>query len=488
MLRQAALDRAAAHYVEGAFLADLARLVAVPTESQDASAASHLARYLTDHLRPMLEHMGFVVEVLVNPAPAGPLLLGERIEDPDLPTVLMYGHGDVVRGQDGGWAVGLSPWRVIERDGRIYGRGIADNKGQHAINLAALQVVLAERGRLGFNVKVLIETGEEIGSPGLQELCHNHKDRFAADLLVASDGPRLAADQPTIFLGSRGALNFDLVVELRDGGHHSGNWGGLLANPAVVLAHAIAAIASQDGAIRIPELKPQRIPSAVRRALADVALTSAPDGPAIDPDWGEPGLSAAEKAFAWSSFEVLALTAGNPENPVNAIPPRAVAHCQIRYTVDVDPAKLLPAIRERLAGVGLGRVAVRPTEAALFRATRTDPDHHWVTFAKRSIERTMGRPPVVLPNIGGSLPNDCFAEILGLPTIWVPHSYPGCCQHAPNEHALPAILLEGLMIMTGLFWDLGETSRTFRLLTDALGDRGEPSPADRAMALATPAE
>jgi acetylornithine deacetylase/succinyl-diaminopimelate desuccinylase-like protein len=484
MIRQAALDRAAAHY-EGHFVADLARLVAIPTESQEASAAPHLARYLTDHLRPMLEHMGFVAEVLVNPAPAGPLLLGERIEDPDLPTVLIYGHGDVVRGLEGEWAKGLSPWRVTERDGRIYGRGVADNKGQHAINLAALQVVLAERGRLGFNVKVLIETGEEIGSPGLRELCHNHKDRFAADLLVASDGPRLAADQPTIFLGSRGALNFELVIELREGGHHSGNWGGLLANPAIVLAHAIAAIASKDGVIQIPELKPQRIPAPVKRALAEVRLASAPDGPAIDPDWGEPGLSAAEKVFAWSSFDVLAWAAGDPDNPVNAVPPRAVAHCQIRYTVDVDPAKLLPAIRERLARAGLGRVAVRPIEAGQFRATRTDPDHHWVTFARRSIERTTGRAPVVLPNIGGSLPNDCFAEILGLPTIWVPHSYPGCCQHAPNEHALPTILREGLMIMTGLFWDLGETSCNFGLLADAVADRDEPDPEDRALALVT---
>jgi acetylornithine deacetylase/succinyl-diaminopimelate desuccinylase-like protein len=475
MTRQAALDRAAARYDSGAFLAGLARLVAVPTESQEAGAAPHLARYLTDHLRPMLEHMGFVVEVLVNPAAAGPLLLAERIEDPDLPTVLMYGHGDVIRGLDGGWAEGLSPWRLTERDGRIYGRGVADNKGQHAINLAALQIVLAERGRLGFNVKALIETSEEVGSPGLEEICQSHKERLAADLLVASDGPRLAADRPTIFLGARGALSFDLAVELRESGHHSGNWGGVLANPAVLLAHAIAAIASRTGAIQIPELKPRALPPSVKRTLAEIVLESAEGGPAIDPDWGEPGLSAAERVYGWNSFEVLACTAGNPENPVNAVPPRAVARCQIRYTVDTDPAAMLPAIRERLAAVGLSRVEVRPTEATLSRATRTDPDHHWVTFAKRSIERTTGRSPVVLPNIGGSLPNHCFAEILGLPTIWVPHSYPGCCQHAPNEHALPAILREGLQIMTGLFWDLGETGRRIGMIADAVHDWHEPS-------------
>jgi acetylornithine deacetylase/succinyl-diaminopimelate desuccinylase-like protein len=459
MSRQAALDRAARHYDSGAFLADLGRLIEVPSESQTAQGVPYLAAYLTDHLRPALEHMGFVCQVLVNPAQGGPLLLAERIEDPDLPTVLVYGHGDVIRGLEGAWAEGLSPWELIEREGRIYGRGVADNKGQHAINLAALGMVIAQRQHLGFNAKVLIETSEEIGSPGLREICENHQAQLAADLLLASDGPRLAPDQPTIFLGSRGALNFDLVVDLRAAGQHSGNWGGLLPNPAIRLAHAIATIVTATGALRIPELKPRGLPPAIGKALADLPLTAAPGDPEIDPDWGEPGLTPAEKVFGWNSFEVLAWTAGNPDNPVNAIPPRASAHCQIRFTVDTEPEAFLPAIRTALDAAGLSEVEVRPAALPVMRATRTDPEHSWVGFARRSIERTTGRPPLVLPNLGGSLPNDCFAEVLGLPTIWVPHSYRGCGQHAPNEHALPAILREGLMIMTGLFWDLGEPGR-----------------------------
>jgi acetylornithine deacetylase/succinyl-diaminopimelate desuccinylase-like protein len=459
MRRHAALNRAARLYDSGAFLADLARLVAVPSESQTGHGIPHLAAYLTDHLRPALEHLGFVCEMLVNPAAGGPLLLAERIEDPDLPTVLIYGHGDVIRGLAPAWDEGLSPWQLTERDGRIYGRGVADNKGQHAIGLAALGAVIAERGRLGFNAKVLIETSEETGSPGLREICENRHAELAADLLLASDGPRFAPDRPTIFLGNRGALNFDLVADLRESGQHSGNWGGLLANPAILLAHAIATIVTKTGALRIPELKPREIPPAVERALADLDMTAAPGDPAIDPGWGERGLSPAEKVFGWSSFEVLAWTAGNRDNPVNAIPPRASAHCQVRFTVDTDPEAFLPAIRAALDAKGLSAVEVRPAEGLMMRATRTDPEHRWVAFARRSIERTTGRPPVVLPNLGGSLPNDCFAEVLGLPTVWVPHSHRGCGQHAPNEHALPAILREGLLIMTGLFWDLGEPPR-----------------------------
>jgi len=459
MSRASALERARAHYDGGQFVRDLARLVAVPSESQTPGGTPHLATYLTDHLRPALEQLGFVCEVLVNPAPAGPLLLAERIEDPDLPTALIYGHGDVVRGLEDEWDDGLSPWRLVEQGGRIYGRGVADNKGQHAINCAALGAVIAERGRLGFNAKVLIETAEEVGSPGLREICERHKERLAADLFVASDGPRLVTERPTLFLGTRGALSFDLIADLRPSGHHSGNWGGLLANPAVLLAHAIGEIVSSSGAIRIAELKPRQIPQAVKRALAELELTPGEGDPAIDHWWGEPGLDPAEKVFGWSSFEVLAWTCGNPDNPVNAVPPRATARCQIRYTVDTDPAGFVPAIRRRLDAAGLHRVEIRPCEDGVFRATRTDPEHRWVSFARRSIERTTGEAPHVLPNAGGSAPNDCFAEVLGLPTIWVPHSYRGCRQHAPNEHALPALLREGLVIMTGLFWDLGEDGR-----------------------------
>src|SRR5262249_36727831 len=150
-------------------------------------------------------------------------LYAERFEREGLPTVLGYAHGDVIRGQDDDWKPGLSPWKLTERDGRWYGRGVADNKGQHSINLAAFDAVIRARGRLGFNAKYLIEMGEEIGSPGLREICSENQDLLRADLLLASDGPRLRADRPTLFLGSRGAINFDLSIVAREGAHHSGN-------------------------------------------------------------------------------------------------------------------------------------------------------------------------------------------------------------------------------------------------------------------------
>jgi len=180
--------------------------------------------------------------------------------------------------------------------------------------------VLRTRGKLGFNLKVLLETGEEMGSPGLKDFCEQNKALLRADVLISSDGPRLQPRRPTIYLGTRGALNFHLTVELRKGAHHSGNWGGLLANPGIVLAHAIASITDARGAIRVPEWRPNTLTPSVRRALADLEISGGDEGPSIDVDWGEPGLTPPERVFGWSSFEVLAFVTGNPERPVNAIP------------------------------------------------------------------------------------------------------------------------------------------------------------------------
>lgn len=323
--------------------------------------------------------------------------------------------------------------------------------------MLALETVIADRGRLGFNSTFMIDTSEEIRSPGLAEFCAERRDMLAADLLIGSDGPRLAPDRPTIFGGTRGALSFDLAVDLRLGGHHSGNWGGILANPGIILANAIASIIDAKGRVLARDLLPRGIPDSVRAALADCVVEGGVDGPAIDAWWGEPGLSMAEKVFAWNTFEVLAFLAGHPENPVNAVPPTARARCQIRFTVDVPWQSFLPSLREHLDAQGFQAVAIAQPHQEVMAATRLDPEHPAAVWASASIERTTGKKPALLPNLGGSLPNACFTDTLGMPTVWVPHSYASCSQHAPNEHVLAPLMREGLRMMTGLFWDMGET-------------------------------
>ena len=455
MSRANAIAHAQRQFDSGEFQQTLARRIAVPTESQNPERAPALAAYLDDEIAPAFRAMGFDCRRLTHAKARAPFLFAQRIEDPTLPTVFGYGHGDVIRGLEPEWLEGLSPWRLTESGGRWYGRGIADNKGQHSVNMQALANVIATRGRLGFNAKFLVEMGEETGSPGLRELCAEQKDLFAADLLLASDGPRLRAERPTLFLGTRGALNFDLSIEARAGGHHSGNWGGLISNPGIQLAHAIASIVSATGQIRIPEWVPAELPPSVRRALADCEVDGGDDGPEIEPWWGEPGLSPSERVFGWCSFEVLAYKTGNPQMPVNAIPPRAWARCQLRFVVGPDPDQFMPALRRHLDRQGFPMVKIELTRDEMFQATRIDPDDAWVQWAADSIARTSGKKTAVLPNLGGSLPNDIFTDVLGLRTLWVPHSYPGCSQHAPNEHLPPGLLREALAVMTGLYWDMG---------------------------------
>ncbi len=321
--------------------------------------------------------------------------------------------------------------------------------------MSALRAVREARGgRLGFNAKFLIETGEEIGSPDLRQVCQDLCDELKADLLLASDGPRLSAERPTLFLGCRGGIRIHLDVNLREGAHHSGNWGGVLANPATILAGAIATLVDGHGRLQVERLRPPRLSNQIRAALADVKIEPMPDEPALAEDWGEEGLSAAERLYAWNTLEVLAMTAGNIEKPANAIPGQASAVLQLRFVVGTRVDNIVDVVRAHLHEHGFAMVEVKATQS--FAASRTDFDSPWIAWTAESIRKTTGKAPAVLPNFGGSLPNDVFSDTLGLPTMWVPHSYPGCSQHAPDEHILLSVTEEALGIMAGLFWDLGE--------------------------------
>lgn len=453
--REDAIAAAEEYFDAGGFRDDLARRVAIPTESQNPDRLGELYRYLEDELTPYLEALGFECAIYPNPEDGGgPFLVARRDEGDDLPTVMTYGHGDVVLGHEGRWRDDRDPWTLTPDGERWYGRGTADNKAQHTINLAALKCVLETRGRLGFNVVALFETGEERGSPGLHAFCEANRELFPADVLIASDGPRIDPEIPTLYGGTRGVFNFEMRVRLRDGGHHSGNWGGLLANPGVILANAIASVIGPTGQVLVEGWRPPPIPNAVRDAIGKLKIAAGEGAPEVDLDWGEPGLTPEEKVFGWNTFEVRAFTCGNPENPVNAIPPEAVAYGHCRFVVPTKRDELLPALRRHLDAHGFDMVELTPAEG--MNATRLDPDDPWCRWAVASLQRSSGKEVRVIPNLGGSLPNDVFADILGLPTVWVPHSYAGCSQHAPNEHVLAPVMREALGMMAGLWWDMGE--------------------------------
>ena len=454
--KEKAVQHATQYFDKGYFKKDLAELISVKTESQNNEC--NLENYYDQNIIPMLVKMGFKCKVMENPlSKANIILFAERIENADFSTILTYGHGDVVLGQDSCWDNGLSPYKLIEKDNRYYGRGTADNKGQHLINIKALYSLLSVQKKLGFNFKILFEMGEEIGSPGLKAFCQENKELLKADVFIASDGPRISQKIPTIFTGSRGGINFDLSVNLRDNAHHSGNFGGILKDPSIILSHAIASITDARGQINIPEWLPTSLTPDIKEILAKLPLVDA--GFDLDPDWGQKELTMTERVFGWNSFSVLAMLSGEPEAPLNAISGHARSTCQLRFVVGTDVNKIIPALRNHLNSFGFEDVNIHESEMTPFPATRLEMNNSWLSLITKSLENSMGSKIDLLPNLGGSLPNDSFSEILELPTIWIPHSYAGCAQHSPNEHLSVPLARQALVCMTALFADLSKEEK-----------------------------
>ena len=329
--------------------------------------------------------------------------------------MLTYGHGDVVDGMVGEWRDNLDPWQLTTKGNRVYGRGTADNKGQHSHQSGG-----AARGSRGARRQARLQRqvhhrdgrGDRLARSARRSAARL-RDELAADVFIASDGPRLSADRPTIFLGCRGGLRIHLDVELRDGGHHSGNWGGVLANPATILANAISSLVDGQGRLLLDEMKPPRLSNQIRAMLADVKVEPMADEPALSPNWGEDGLSPAERLYAWNTLEVLAMSSGNIEKPANAIPGvrprRAAASFRRRHARSTRSCRRFSAI-STTAAFRWSRCA----RAQSFAASRTDLGSPWIKWAANSIRQTTGKEPAVLPNFGGSLPNDVFSDVLGL--------------------------------------------------------------------------
>jgi acetylornithine deacetylase/succinyl-diaminopimelate desuccinylase-like protein len=457
--RAGAIERAEDYFDNGEFIEELARWVAIPTQSQLPDHLPELYRYLREEIAPFFERIGFDHEIFDNPADGkGPILVAQHIEDPARPTILSYGHGDVVTAFKDEWRDDLDPWVLTEDGDKLYGRGVVDNKGQHLIAMRAVEKVMAERGgELGFNAKFIIETGEEQGSHGLEDFIKAHTDLLACDVFFNIDGPRHSKDRPELSLGNRGATYLDVEVDLdRKGGLHSGHWGGVLPDAGIILTQALSTVTTPKGRILIDDWLPKTISNSVRAAARDLVADPLETIPEPDPEWGDTTMGPREKSMTTTGFIILAFSCGNPDNPVNAVPSTAKARCQIRHTVDVPRAAFRPALEKHLKAQGFPNVTVTEVGGDLFPATRTEPDDPWVQWCIRSVRETTGKPVNVAPSSGGSSPRGWFSGHLACPAVAIPHSYFGCGQHGPDEHGLKSLFREGIAFMTGLYWDAGE--------------------------------
>ena len=426
-----------------------------PSISAHDIGIREVAALLVDKLRAL----GMEAEAV--PTAGHPMVLGRRNDAPGKPTVLLYGHYDV-QPPDPLDAWISPPFEPTIRDGRIYARGVGDNKGQHFAQLLAIEAHLAVHGTLPCNVIVLLEGEEEIGSPCIAEFVRDNADRLRADLVVTADGPLHPSGRPIVTFGVRGMVGFDLVVRTGRTDAHSGNHGGTMPNAIWTLVHLLSTMKTPDGRITIDGLHDPIIPpSAAERAAADALPV---DVPGYLAEMALARLDTpADRAFHDRLMFHPTLTInglhGGYDGPgtKTVLPCAAVAKCDIRLVPDMTPDQVLDCVR---AHVARHAPEVEVVARGGMLPSRTPIDSRFATPIIDAIRTARGVEPYLYPSAGGSLPDYVFTKTLGLPAFVTPYANADEANHAPNENLELSLFHAGIRTGAALLDRLGQMEGT----------------------------
>ncbi len=367
-----------------------------------------------------------------------PVVLGEwRDAGSDAPTLLIYGHYDVQPPDPlDEWS--SPPFEPEIRDGRIYARGSADDKGQLFMHVKALEAHLQTRGTLPLNVVVVAEGEEEVGSPNLVPFVEAHRDLLAADVVVISDSNMFAPGQPSLLFSLRGLAYVEVHVRAARSDLHSGAYGGAVPNPAMALARMLSTLHDETGHIAIPGFYDDVVEwdEETRSAIRDLPFNDDEflqevGAPGLK---GEAGFSTLERLWIRPTCEVNGLLSGyTGEGAKTVLPARAMAKVSFRLVPDQDPARVARLLRAHLESVAPPEVEVEVSELHGGNPWRANPSGPLFDAAARALEEAFGRAPVLVGE-GGSIPivGD-FERILGAPVLLVGYALPGCNMHAPDE-------------------------------------------------------
>jgi acetylornithine deacetylase/succinyl-diaminopimelate desuccinylase-like protein len=411
------------------FLARLVDYLRRPSISAHGEGIAETAEYVAGVLRGI----GLYTEVI---ATAGwPMVYAEHCQQPGKPTVLLYGHYDVQPPDPlDEWI--SPPFEPTLRGGRLYARGVGDNKGQHFAQVLALESLLATRGVLPCNVKVLLEGEEEIGSPRMAAFVQAERERLAADLVITSDGPVDDSGRSRILFGVRGVLSFELHAREANRDLHSGNWGGVAPNPLWTLVHLLASMKNARGDVTIPGFYDAVLPM---NALEREALAALPvDVDAVMRELDLERLDEPrergyfERLSAWPTFTINGLHGGyGGAGSKTVLPHVAVAKCDIRLveaqTADDIFAKVEAHVRAQAPSVQVVR-------QGSMEPSKTPLDSPYATILRRAIAAAQGAQPLLTPALGGSLPDYVFTKLLKMPAFGVPYANADESNHAPNEN------------------------------------------------------
>jgi acetylornithine deacetylase/succinyl-diaminopimelate desuccinylase-like protein len=441
-------------------LARLVEFASIPSVSTDPAHAADIDRAARWVARELAAAGPLAVRTL--PTGGHPVVYGEWLGAPGKVTVLVYGHYDV-QPADPLEKWHSPPWTPTVRDGRLYARGVSDDKGPMLIPIAVAAAFLATVGRLPVNVKFLFEGEEEIGSRHLDAFVREHASLLSADVVVSADGAMWRIDEPSLTVASRGLCGLELTLTAAGKDLHSGRHGGGVANPLQAMAALIASLHDADGRVTVDgfydevrELSPDEraalaaLPFDERTYLAQIGASSA---------FGEAGYSTLERLWTRPTLEVNGMWGGyQGPGQKTVIPSEAHAKITCRLVADQRPEDVAERVRRHLethvpAGTRLSVAIVDHGS----RAAAIPIEHFALRAADAALVATYGVRPLIV-RMGGTVPvADLFRRHLGLDTVFFSFSTADEDFHAPNEFFRLHRLHEGLEAWARLFNILGES-------------------------------
>ena len=420
-----------------------------PSVSSDGTGFPDATGYGADLVR----RCGLAPEVV--PTGGWPLVVGTCDGGAgDAPHVLIYGHYDVQPpGPLTDWET--PPFEPDIRDGRMYGRGTGDNKGQHLAQLLAVRALREVSGSLPCRVTVLLDGEEEIGSPNLAAAVRRRFAEDRPDLAVWSDGPVHESGRATVVLGVRGVVAFQLRATGASSPLHSGNWGGVAPNPAWRVVQLLASMRAADGSVLIEgaqagvrRLSPgeqaalEALPADVGQILAGIGVDT------LEPPAGR----GFYQRLTQPTFTINSLTCEDGGEHRTVIPNVAVAKCDMRLVDGQNTQEVIAAVRRHVERHDPG-VAV--TFGATMEPSRTLPETPYTQAVVRGVRAGLGEEPLLVPSLGGSLPIAEFGQALDIPCYGVPLANADERNHAPNENMEVERFLRGVTGAAGVLLALG---------------------------------
>lgn len=441
------------------FLEELIDLLRVPSVSADPAYSKDVHR-TAELLKTRLEEIG-VDNVEICPTAGFPIVYGDKIVDPNLPTVLVYGHYDV-QPPDPLDLWDSPPFEPVIKDEKIYARGACDDKGQMYMHVKAVELMMKTDG-LPCNVKFMIEGEEEVGSDNLGIFVQENKEKLKADLVLISDTGMIANDIPSITVGLRGLSYMEVEVTGPKRDLHSGLYGGAVANPINVLCDMIASLHDENKRITIPGFYNDVTEvSAEDRAEMAKAPFSEEEYKAdlnINATQGEAGYSTLERATIRPTLDVNGIWGGYiGEGAKTVLPSKAYAKISCRLVPGQDPDKITNLVLNHLVAIAPPSVKVKAKPHHGGEPFLTPTDFTGYQAAHKAMETTFGKAPIPMRG-GGSIPIVAmFERELGLKSVLMGFGLDTDAIHSPNEHYGVFNYLKGIQTIPFFYHYLAELS------------------------------